>query len=171
MSSPFYRHYLSFCWIICIFLSACSPEPEAVIPLGPENYFSIPVGSTHLKLQVALNKREQAQGLMHRESLDPEHGMLFVFKGAKQRSFWMRNTRLPLDLAYFDSSGVLLELHRLYPHDETLVFSRSNFIQFALELEQGQMKALGIQPGDALNLEALARAITARGGDPDTFLP
>lgn len=138
--------------------------------MGPEAYFPIKVGSVELELQLAIYPNEQARGLMHREALAPRHGMLFVFAMPQERSFWMRNTLIPLDLGYFNARGSLLEIHRLYPHDEKMVRSRSPNIQFALELEQGEMKALGIQPGDQLDLEALANALLARGIDPKTRL-
>jgi uncharacterized membrane protein (UPF0127 family) len=138
--------------------------------MGPETYFPIKVGSIELELQLAIDPNEQARGLMHREALAPRHGMLFVFAMPKERGFWMRNTLIPLDLGYFNTRGSLLEIHRLYPHDENIVRSISKNIQFALELEQGQMKALGIQPGDQLDLAALADALSTRGIDPKARL-
>ena len=50
---------------------------------------------------------------MYQERLEPNHGMLFVFEDINPRAFWMRNTGIPLDLAYLDASGTLLELHKL----------------------------------------------------------
>ena len=138
--------------------------------MGPKTYFPIKVGSIELELQLAIDPNEQARGLMHREALAPRHGMLFVFTMPKERGFWMRNTLIPLDLGYFNARGSLLEIHRLYPHDEKIVRSISKNIQFALELEQGQMKAIGIQPGDQLDLAALADALSARGIDPKARL-
>lgn len=157
-------------WIYSACLLSCAPTPENTPPSEFESYFPITVGSTELQLQIAVHPQEQARGLMHRPQLAPQHGMLFVFAAPQQRSFWMRNTPLPLDLAYINTAGELVELHSLYPYDETSVTSSSHAIQFALELEQGQMKALGIQSGDRLDLDAVARALTARGIDPDTRL-
>jgi uncharacterized membrane protein (UPF0127 family) len=157
-------------WIFLILMTACSPSPQETPPQGPEVYFPIRVGSIELELQLAIHPHEQAQGLMYREALEHRHGMLFVFDKPEERNFWMRNTRIPLDLGYFDARGSLLEIHRLYPHDERMVRSRSLEIQFALELEQGQMKALGIQPGDQLDLATLAAALRARGINPKTRL-
>lgn len=138
--------------------------------MGPEVYFPIGVGSAQLELQLAIYPNEQARGLMHREALAPRHGMLFVFAQPQERAFWMRNTLIPLDLGYFDAAGSLLEIHHLYPHDEKTVRSRNPNIQFALELEQGQMKALGIQLRDELDLKALAEALSARGMNPNNRL-
>lgn len=157
-------------WLLLLCLAACSPAPRDSAPAGPEDYFPIEVGDAELELQLAVHPNEQARGLMFREALAPRHGMLFIFAEPKQRSFWMRNTPLPLDLAYFDAEGRLVESHRLYPHDERPVLSRSNEIKFALELEQGQMAALEIEIGDSLDLNALAQALTARGLDPKSYI-
>ncbi len=157
-------------WLLLLGLVACSPAPRESAFAGPEVYFPITVGDTELELQLAIHPKEQARGLMFREALAPRHGMLFVFAEPKQRSFWMRNTLLPLDLAYFDAEGRLVESHRLYPHDEEPVLSRSNEIKFALELEQGQMTALGIKTGDSLDRKALVQALTSRGLDPKSYI-
>ncbi len=157
-------------WLLLLCLAACSPTPQESAPAGPEDCFPIAVGDAPLELQLAVHPNEQARGLMFREALAPRHGMLFIFAEPKQRSFWMRNTPLPLDLAYFTAEGRLVESHRLFPYDERPVLSRSNEIKFALELEQGQMAALGIEIGDSIDLNALAQALTARGLDPKSYI-
>lgn len=100
---------------------------------------------------------------MFRDPLPADHGMLFVFSKAEQRSFWMRNTKIPLDLGYFDASGQLIEIHALYPYDETPVQSRSHEILMALEMNQGWFQRAGIAPGAQLNMKALKQAIRDRG--------
>lgn len=161
-------HFLAGIYFIC--LLGCSPTPETTPEVGFESYFPIAIGTTELQLQVAVNPIEQARGLMYREQLAPRHGMLFIFETAQQRSFWMRNTPLPLDLAYINTKGAVVEFHRLYPYDEIPVLSRSHNIKFALELQQGQINFLGIQEGDRLDLKALAHALAARGLDPNKRL-
>lgn len=148
---------------------ACSPQKTENSNLPANTYFTIQVGSVDLQLQLALNENERSQGLMFRKELEDAHGMLFVFENSTTRSFWMRNTPLPLDLAYFDSNGVLLEIYPLYPYNEQVVASHSEKIQFALEVEQGQLKVLGIKAGDQLNLSQLKDAISAREPNPERF--
>lgn len=96
---------------------------------------------------------------MHRESLDKGHGMLFLFDRPDKRGFWMRNTRIPLDIGYFDSNGRLLEVHKLFPFDETSVNSRSREVLIAVETNQGWFAANDIQVGDSIDMKSLVIAL------------
>ena len=117
------------------------------------------MGGCELQLQLALKPAEQQKGLMYRESLDNDHGMLFLFDRPDKRVFWMRNTSIPLDIGYFDSSGQLLEVHKLFPYDETVVNSRSREVLIAVETNRGWYAANGIQVGDRIDMSSLAFAL------------
>lgn len=146
---------------------ACTPAQEEQ-PFS--TWYSLEVGSETVEVQLALAAHEQKQGLMFRESLAADQGMLFVFPEPKQLRFWMRNTTIPLDIGYFDSSGVLREIYPLYPRDETPVISRSENLQIALEVQQGWFAKHRIRPGQQLNLDQLKAMIRARGFDPAALL-
>ncbi|PTY05004.1 hypothetical protein DB347_18755 [Opitutaceae bacterium EW11] len=105
-------------------------------------------------------------GLMHRRDLKPDDGMVFVFPRPQRMSFYMRNTPTPLSIGYFDSEGVLKEVYPMYPFDETTVNSRSDRIQFCVEMNQGWYEKNGVRTGDKLDVKALAAALKARGQDP-----
>ncbi|MGB0259152.1 MAG: DUF192 domain-containing protein [Coraliomargarita sp.] len=135
----------------------------------PSTYFPIELGDKKLHLQLALHEAERSKGLMYRDSLAPDHGMLFVFDDIAQRGFWMRNTRIPLDLAYFDASGTLLELHKLYPYDEVSVKSRSQEIVIVIEMNRGWFERNQLSLGAKLDMSALVKAIQARGLDPKQY--
>jgi uncharacterized membrane protein (UPF0127 family) len=92
--------------------------------------------------------------------------MAFIYARPTQVSFWMRNTPLPLDIGYFTAAGELIEIYPLHPHDETPVPSRSNVVQFALEMNQGWFQRNGVRPGAKLDMKALAAALRERGLDP-----
>ncbi len=139
-------------------------EPESAT-----TYYPVKIGDTEVQLQLALNDPERTQGLMHRDSMPKEHGMLFLFEKPEPRSFWMRNTRIPLDLGYFDADGRLKEVHALYPYDETPVKSYSRDILIAVEMNQGWYSAHGIKPGAQIDLSALTEAVSRRGQSPATF--
>ena len=143
-------------WLSCV---ACQPVDAPVEPVGSQTYFPISVGGSELQLQLALKPAEQQKGLMYRESLDNDHGMLFLFDRPDKRGFWMRNTRIPLDIGYFDSSGQLLEIHKLFPYDETAVNSRSREVLIAVETNRGWYAANGIQVGDRIDMSSLAFAL------------
>jgi uncharacterized membrane protein (UPF0127 family) len=100
-----------------------------------------------LKVELALSEEEQSQGLMYRESLGEGRGMLFVFDRDKIVSFWMKNTFIPLSIAYINSDGSILEIHDMRPEDLSLIRS-SRSVRYALEVPQGWFDRSGIRPGD-----------------------
>lgn len=137
-------------WLACVLLvlAGCESNPAdrqglPVIPL-------VIAGQT-LETEVATSPDQQQRGLMYRESLPENHAMLFVFEGPRQASFWMRNTRIPLSIAYLDASGKILEVHDMQPFDETSIRSRSPAVAFALEVNQGWFRKQGIGPGDRVS--------------------
>lgn len=138
---------------------ACQPTRAPHEPVNSQTYFPISIGGSELQLQIALKSAEQQKGLMHRKSLDKDHGMLFLFDRPDKRGFWMRNTRIPLDIGYFDASGQLLEVHKLFPYDETSVNSRSREVLIAIETNRGWYAANGIQVGDRIDMISLNLAL------------
>ncbi len=146
--------------------AGCSDTPSAppAAALPAEHFFPIELGATRLELQLALSPAERQRGLMFREDLGPDQGMLFLFDEPAPQSFWMRNTPLPLDIGFFDAQGRLLEIYPLFPYDETPVLSRSEAVLIAVETNQGWFAANGVRPGARLDLDQLAAAVTAREG-------
>lgn len=130
--------------------------------LPADAWFSLNVGDKPVRVQLALSPQEQARGLMGREALGADDGMLFVFDAGKQQSFWMHNTPLPLDIGYFDNDGILREIYPLYPFDRTAVRSRRSDIRYVLEMPQGWFARSGIRAGAQLDLQALAAAVGRR---------
>jgi len=129
-------------------------------------FFVIQVGDRPVRMQLAVRPREMERGLMERRDLKADEGMLFVYPGTQQMSFWMRNTPTPLDIGFFTADGVLKEIYPLHPFDERPVTSRSNELKFALEMNQGWFAKNEVKPGAKLDLKALADALRARGFEP-----
>jgi len=75
----------------------------------------------------------------------------------------MRNTKIPLDIAYITSDGIVREIYPMYPMDERSVKSRRSDILMALEMNQGWFAKNEVRPGDAINLETLKLALLQRG--------
>lgn len=148
-------------------------DDEAAVESGNAAPLSqwLPIGleGVRLEVQVPLTRSEQARGLMHRESMDADRGMLFAYPAPQGMSFWMKNTLIPLDIGFFDGEGVLREIHRMYPRDRRSVRSRHQDLQYALEVNQGWFREHGITPGARLDREMLAAALRARGTDPSDF--
>ncbi len=134
-----------------------------------EHYFPLQFGGRTIRVQIALETEEVRKGLMHRESLEPDAGMLFVFDEERRMSFWMRNTKIPLDVGYFTADGVLQEVYPLYPLDERAVQSRREDLQLALEMNQGWFKRNQVRPGARIEMGAVKAAIRERGFTPEVF--
>jgi len=103
-----------------------------------------------LTAEVADEPHEQVTGLMFREKLAPDSGMLFVLARPRRAAFWMKNTLIPLSIAYINKAGTILEIHDLQPQDEKNVPSAFDTIAYALEMEQGWFAKKGILPGDRI---------------------
>jgi uncharacterized membrane protein (UPF0127 family) len=90
-----------------------------------------------------------ARGLMFRRSLPANHGMLFIFERKATQCMWMRNTFIPLSVAFVDDDGTIVNLEDMQPHDERRHCSRQP-VRFALEMTQGWFAQRGIGPGARL---------------------
>jgi uncharacterized membrane protein (UPF0127 family) len=105
------------------------------------------VGLKEINAELALKPVEIYTGMMWRTNMPDGEGMLFVFSDATPRAFYMRNTLVPLSLAYIDPDGVIQEIHDLQPRNETSVPSKSENIQYVLEVPQGWFTRNQIVPG------------------------
>lgn len=143
-----------------------APATEAQRRPAPASaFFPLQVGDETIQVQLAITVDEMRTGLMHRASMPVDKGMIFVFPQPRAQSFWMRNTLIPLDIAYIDPKGVILEIHQMEPLDETGTPSESDNIQYCLEMNQGWFEGYGVEVGDRIDLEQLATAVDARGFD------
>ncbi len=151
-------------------LTACggNEATQATAPKTAGDFFVIKVGERTVRMQIAALPEELQRGLMFRQALGRDEGMIFVFASPQPQGFWMRSTTLPLDIGYFDAGGVLKEIYPMYPLDERTVASHSRSIQFCLEMNQGWFKDRGVRPGTKLDLKALAAALRARGLKPES---
>ena len=98
--------------------------------------------AVELKVELALTPQEQEQGLMYRKSLAPGEGMLFVFADERPRQFWMKNTLIPLSIAFIDEKKTIFQISELNPV-KTLIqktYDRAESVKpakFVLEVPQG----------------------------------
>lgn len=96
--------------------------------------------------EVASTDKQMAQGLMYRQSLDEHSGMLFPFTSTNKHCLWMRNTLIPLSVAWLDADGVILEIQDMEPKTDTRYCS-SKPASFALEVNKGAFERQGIVVG------------------------
>ena len=102
-----------------------------------------------LEAYVARSEEERALGLMFRRDIDEEEGMLFMCDECAVQTFWMKDTPLPLSIAFIDDDGTILKLADLEPHDLDGE-SSDHPVRFVLEVRQGWFAERGIAPGDRL---------------------
>ena len=100
-----------------------------------------------LQVELATTPETRALGLMNRFSLRTDHGMLFVFEAPQPLAFYMKNTYVPLSIAFVDSRGKILNIEDMRPLDESTHWSRG-VAQYAIEMRQGWFAAKGIGVGD-----------------------
>ena len=108
-----------------------------------------------IRAEVAAESSTRAQGLMHRKSLAPNAGMLFIFDGAGIHCMWMKNTYIPLSVAFLDAEGSIINIADMQPHSEQSHCATRPAL-YALEMEKGWFAQRGIKPG--LKLGGLSTA-------------
>jgi hypothetical protein len=107
--------------------------------------------------EAATTGQARTIGLMHRERLAPNHGMLFIFEYKSQQCFWMRNTIVPLTIAFIEDDGTIVQLADMAPQSDFSHCSQRP-VRYALEMEQGWFGKRGIAPGSKVGgLPALSR--------------
>jgi uncharacterized membrane protein (UPF0127 family) len=125
-------------------LGACASQKLETAVFHIVRPDAVPVSIT---VEIARTAEEQAKGLMHRKELPDGEGMIFVHDRDQYLSFWMKNTIIPLSIAFIASDGRIIEIKDMQPLDLSSVKS-SRSVRYALETPQGWFTRAGIQPGD-----------------------
>lgn len=145
-------------WLCVLLCGGCQPiqadttkspkvpadtEPQVIISTSEGRYVT-------WKVELALTDAQRIRGLMHRDSLAADRGMLFVFPYESIQSFWMKNTRIPLDMIFIrQNMTVAGVVSNARPHD-TSSYHVSTPSRFVLEVNGGQAETHKIKPGDAV---------------------
>ena len=132
-------------FLLCQIPSRAESGPQPALPTT-----ELRIGSKKITAEIADEEHERAAGLMFRKSLASDSGMLFVMDRSGPVGFWMKNTEVPLTIAYIDAAGLIKELHDLQPRNETPVPSRFPNIAYALEMPQGWFSKNNIWPGERI---------------------
>jgi uncharacterized membrane protein (UPF0127 family) len=136
-------------FVLCGYmLSSCS-----ALASGP----SVELRGQRFDVELATDAAAQAMGLMFRDSMPAEHGMLFVFDAPQERQFWMKNCRMPLDILYFDEKYKLVSVQQRVPPcrssgNDCPTYASNGKAQYVLELNAGTAEKLGAKPGDELKV-------------------
>ena len=105
------------------------------------------INQWEITVETADTQETQEKGLMERESMDEDWGMLFVYDRDSRKSFWMKNTKIPLSIAYIGADGTIREIYDMEPLSTRTVDSRYS-VRYALEVNQGAFQRHGIKTGD-----------------------
>ncbi len=127
---------------LVLVLTSCAPAPERI---------TIGVGSEELTVEVARTAEQQERGLMNRRRLGEREGMIFVYAADRRMSFWMKNTLIPLSIAFLAGDGEILQIEDMKPLDLAPVTSNRS-ARYALEANQGFFERAGARVGDRVRL-------------------
>jgi len=132
-----YRSALSTFLVLLLSLPVLADELPRV---------DLTAGFYRIQAEVAARDPDRMQGLMHRRSMPANHGMLFVFAQAARHCMWMRNTLLPLSVAFLDEEGRILNIEDMQPQTEDN-HCAAKTARYALEMNLGWFAGKGIKPG------------------------
>ena len=105
-----------------------------------------------LRVELAASEMDRQRGLMYRKSLEKNSGMLFVFTRDQYLNFWMKNTYVPLSIAYIGANGTIRDIQDMEPLDTSITYPSRYPARYALEVNRGWFAANGIVPGCRIEL-------------------
>jgi len=123
---------------------AGDPTVGATGPVGPT--ITLSVGDTTWPVEIADDRAEREHGLMYRDGLAEDHGMVFVYPDQRLRAFWMKNTRIPLSIAFLDGQGRVVSISDMAPFDLSTTPS-GRPAMYAVEMSAGWFAAHGVAVG------------------------
>lgn len=124
----------------------CAAAPVMLGTARAASTLELAAGIHRIEAEVASTPAGRNQGLMHRRALAANAGMLFVFPEAQRHCMWMRNTFLPLSVAFLDAQGVVLNVADMQPETED-THCAAGEARYALEMNQGWFARRGIRAG------------------------
>ena len=142
------RTFLATLFCALLFASAVASAKDVPLPRQP----TIPLkgGGQAIQAEVVASDETRQRGLMFRETMGKNDGMLFVFTERAYHSMWMRNTPLPLSVAFMDDAGKILSIHDMQPFSETNHMAAGP-AKFALEMNLGWFVTHKVNVGDRIS--------------------
>ena len=129
-----------------LLLAGCASASGPWVELGGQRYV----------IEIADDDAERARGLMFRDEMPADHGMLFIHEREEPRAYWMKNTHIPLDILYFDDKRRLVSVQRDVPPcsmgDQCPPYPSEGSALYVLELNAGTADTLGVAAGDELHV-------------------
>lgn len=142
-----YRFLMPSVFLCSAFLlggSSCHPKPKSDLPV-----VSLKMDGHEVWVEVANTEATRSSGLMFRQQMDWNNGMLFVFPDSQTRAFWMKNTLIPLSIAFMDEKGTILNVAEMIPQNEESIWSKGP-AKYALEMNGGWFTKESVKAGDVV---------------------
>lgn len=159
INSGWLRRVLSAAAILAGLVSGAQAQQAMVLPVDPAPLVAdTGTEKKSFKVEIADDETERSRGLMFRENMAPDHGMLFVYSEQQQVAFWMKNTILPLDLVFIDASGKVVGVKQGTPYSEAPI-SPGVPARFVLELNAGTAARIGLDDGDTVHHPAIGNPL------------
>ena len=152
MNRPFVPSLIFGLFVLAVV--SCRPGFKSNLPMGQLN-----LGGKAIWVEIANKNATRETGLMFRQGMRDDTGMLFVFKEPQQLYFWMKNTPIPLSIAFIDEKGVILNILEMPPMTEN-TFPSKGAAKYALEMNAGWFLKNGVKAGDVA--EGVTKAPTAQ---------
>ncbi len=128
--------------VLAAIICSCSKHSS----ISNNSTYILNIDNKIVRAEVAFTRKDRTMGLMFRDKLDKDHGMLFLYPQEKNLSFWMKNTKIPLSIAFINSSDVITQIESMAPYSLLGHTSKSR-VRFALEMEEGWFELNGIKAG------------------------
>jgi uncharacterized membrane protein (UPF0127 family) len=141
--------------LACLLLGLLAPSGASLALSSGTLVLETASGPHSFTIEIASTEADKTRGLMFRRSLPKNGGMLFLYEEPRPIAMWMKNTFIPLDMVFIDSSG---RVHRIEAHTEpfsTQPISSEGEVRAILELNAGTAEAIGLKPGDRVKFEGL----------------
>ena len=134
---------------LAVLLVACGTTAPSAAQAPRSPTVQLTAGIHLITAEVAANDPARTRGLMFRQSLGTNQGMLFIFGNKSAHCMWMRNTLIPLSVAFIEDDGTIINIEDMQPHDESTHCAKRP-VRYALEMTQGWFAQKGIGPGAKL---------------------
>lgn len=130
----------------------------------PTEFIDFKIKDRHFKLEVANTLAQKSRGLMYRDSLKPDEGMIFISPSPSIQYFWMKNTKIPLDMIFLKEDGSVINIENAYPQPNTpdinlKLYQSLSPAKYVIELNSGTTQKIQLAPGDKINLDSLLKFV------------
>ncbi len=140
--------------VVVLVVAGCNGNGRPVEKNDPSHADTITfeMGGRAVTLELALTPYDRARGLMYREELDEDGGMLFVYPDTRPLSFWMKNSWIPLSIAFVRDDGTIINIHEMRPMLESVNYKSDKPCRYAIEMNKGWFEKHGLGAGDQITL-------------------